>query len=101
MKYYRVTAYTMYCGEETTDYLATDDQWRLRTFAVDLCEENAAEWEPCFEDFEEQGYDSEEDWQEEYYGSCGTRIEEITKEEYIEGIKQTRPYMLSKENENG
>ena len=46
MKYYRVTAYTMYCGEEMTDYIATEDPEGLRQFAQNLCEDNAAEWEP-------------------------------------------------------
>ena len=83
MKYYRVTAYTMYCGEETTDYIATSDEEKLRSFGLNLAEENALEWEPCWVDYEEQGYDSEEDWQEEYFGSANFRFEEITEEELL------------------
>ena len=94
MKYYRVTAYTMYCGEETTDYIATDNEGQLRSFALHLAEENAMEWEPCWVDYEENGYESEEDWQEEYYGSCDARIEEITEEEYKEETNPRWPFEL-------
>ena len=94
MKYYRVTAYTMYCGEETTDYIATDNEKKLHSFGQDLAEENAMEWEPCWVDYKDQGYDSEEDWQDEYFGSANYRVEEITKEEYVKEITTVCPYKL-------
>lgn len=99
MKYYRVTAYTMYVGEESTDYIATDSEEKLRSFGLDLAEENAMEWEPCWVDYEDQGYDSEEDWQEEYFGSANFRVEEISEEEYKREIAPRWPFeLVKKEN---
>lgn len=99
MKYYRVTAYTMYCGEEMTDYIATEDEEELKAFAQNLCEDNAAEWEPGWGDYEEEGFDTEEEWQEEYYGTCGARIEEITEAEYKEETKSVWPFELVRKEE--
>ena len=94
MKYYRVTAYTMYVGEELTDYIATDSDEKLCEFANELIEENAIVWEPRWGDYEEEGFDSEEAWQEEYFASAGARIEEITEEEYKEETKPVWPFDL-------
>lgn len=97
MKHYRVTAFTMYVGEETTDYIATDSEELLRDFGLNLSEENALEWEPCWVDYVDHGYDSEEDWQEEYFGSAGYRFEEISEEEYKKEIAAVWPFELVKE----
>ncbi len=97
MKYYRVTAYTMYCGEEMTDYIATEDSEELREFTQSLCEDNAAEWEPCWVDYAENGYESEEEWQEDYYSSASATVVEITEEEYKEETKSVWPFTLVKE----
>ena len=45
-------------------------------------------------DYAEEGFESEEDWQDEYYGSCGTRIVEITEAEYKEETKPVWPFEL-------
>lgn len=97
MKYYRVTALTPYVGEETIDYIATDSNKELARFADTLCADNAAEWEPCFEEYAEEGYESAEDWADDYYSSCYTRIEELTEEEYNEETKPRWPFELVKE----
>lgn len=100
MKYYRVTAYTMYIGEEITDYIATEDEEKLREFANELQEETAWEWEPCWDHYEEEGFESEEDWQEAYFSSTGARIEEITEEEYNKETAPKWPFKLvKKEND--
>lgn len=96
MKYYRVTAYTPYCGEETTDYIATESNTELAKFADTLCADNAAEWEPGWGDYAEEGYETEEEWQEDYYSGCGTRIEEITEAQYKEETKPQWPFELVK-----
>ena len=70
MKYYRVTAYTMYCGEETTDYIATDSEEKLRSFGLNLAEENTLEWEPCWVDYEDQGYDQRTQGNERRAAQC-------------------------------
>ena len=99
MKYYRVTAHTMYCGEKLTDYIATESVEELQQFKQDLIEECAAEWEPCWTDYAEEGYESEEDWQEAYYGDCGATVEEITEAEYKEETKPVWPFELVRKEE--
>lgn len=96
MKYYRVTAHTMYCGEELTDYIATESEEELQQFKQDLIEECAAEWEPCWVDYAEEGYDSEEDWQDAYYSDCGATVEEISEEEFKQETKAHWPFELVK-----
>ena len=97
MKYYRVTAYTMYCGEKMTDHIATEDEEELRTFVQNLIEDNAAEWEPHWADYAEEGYESQEDWEDDYYGGCGATVDEITEAEYKEETKPVWPFELVKE----
>lgn len=84
MKYYRITAYTPYVGEELVDYIATDSEDKLHEFADELAQDCATEWEPCWDEYIDHGYNSEEDYQEDYYAQCGARIEEITETEYQE-----------------
>ena len=96
MKYYRVTAYTMYCGEVMTDYISTEDPEELQEFIQNLCEDNAVEWEPSWEDYAENGYESEEEWQEDYYSSVSATVVEITVEEYKEETKPVWPFELVK-----
>jgi len=94
MKYYRVIAYTPYCGEHMTDYIATDDEQKLQEFKQNLIEDNAAEWEPGWADYAEEGYESEEEWQEDYYAGCGATVQEISEAEYLEETKPRWPFEL-------
>lgn len=87
MKYYRITAYTPYVGEEMVDYLATDSEDKLHEFADELAQDYALEWEPCWDEYTDHGYNFVEDYQEDYYAGCGARIEEITETEYLEETK--------------
>lgn len=96
MKYYRVTAYTPYCGEHMIDYIATNDEEELEEFVQCVIDDNAAEWEPCWADYAERGYDSAEEWQEDYYASCGATVQEITEAEYKEETKSVWPFELVK-----
>jgi hypothetical protein len=99
MKYYRVTAYTPYCGEEMIDYIATDNEKKLMDFADELTYENAIQWEPCWDRYDEEGYNSEGEFQEAYYDHCGARIEEITEAEYKEETKPVWPFELVRKEE--
>lgn len=99
MKYYRVTAHTMYCGEELTDYIATESEGELIAFKESLMEECAIEWEPCWADYAEEGYESEEDWQDAYYSDCGAAVEEITEAEYEKETKPVWPFELVRKEE--
>ena len=76
-KYYRIISYTPYCGEEKYDYIATNDEKELYHFAQECCEENACEW------YDEEYYEDEE----EYFGECGYRIEEIDYKTWSEEVK--------------
>jgi hypothetical protein len=62
-------------------------------------EECAIEWEPCWVDYAEEGYDSEEDWQDAYYSDCGATVEEITEAEYKEETKPVWPFELVRKEE--
>lgn len=85
MKYYELTAYTGYCGEELTGYVAIEDgdEDTLTRHCDDLAYEVAGEWkEEHICDWKEDGYSSREEAEEDYYAGCGCSATEITKEEY-------------------
>ena len=52
--------------------------------------------EPCWVDYAEEGYDSEEDWQNAYYSDCGATVEEISEEEFKQETKAHWPFELVK-----
>lgn len=80
-KYYRVIAYTPYCGEEFTGYCAIKDgdEDRLHGFANVLIAENANEH---IHDHVEDLTNEEEC--EEFYEGCGVRLQEISYDTYME-----------------
>ena len=73
MKYYKVTCYTSYCGEENDYYFKTDDPAALAKF-IDEC---ADEWH---NEQVEEDYPNIDD----YYADCTYCWKLITKEEYEE-----------------
>ena len=77
MKYYKITCYTPYCGEENTYYFKTKDPAALAKFIDECVIENADEW---------HNEQVEEDYHniEEYYDDCTYCWKLITKEEYEE-----------------
>lgn len=77
-RYWRITVYTPYCGEDRTAYYAGTNEDNMHNFAQEVCDENAMEW--CDEETNEMyGYD-----EESYMGECGYTYEEISYEEYRE-----------------
>jgi hypothetical protein len=76
-KYYRITSYTPYCGEERYDYIVTDSERELHYFAQDCCESNAYEW------YDEEYVEDEE----EYFGECGYKVEEIDYQTWKEEVQ--------------
>ena len=89
MKYFEVTAHTGYCGEELVGYTAVKDEDEFHEFADDLMANCAAKWAPNFEsDYEDQGYESPEDYEESYLADCGCTYREVTKEEYDKAIAE-------------
>lgn len=85
MKYFELTAYTPYCGEELTEYMMaeSEDQMTKDGILDDLISDCVSSYmDPS--DYEDYGFESEEEWTEYYYEGSGVNIREITEEEYKE-----------------
>ena len=97
-KYYLVTAYTPYCGEEMEAYFSSCDEESLRAFGDELASDCAAEWaDHRIDSWEEDGYDSREDAEEDYYAGCGYRVREVPKEEYAKASVDDAYWVMRKE----
>ena len=96
-KYYLVTAYTPYCGEEMEAYFSSCDEESLRAFGDELASDCAAEWaDHRIDTWEEDGYDSREDAEEDYYAGCGYRVREVPKEEYAKASADDSYWVMRK-----
>lgn len=96
-KYYLVTAYTPYCGEEMEAYFSSCDEESLRAFGDELACDCAAEWaDHRIDAWEEDGYDSREDAEEDYYAGCGYRVREVPKEEYAKASADDSYWVMKK-----
>ena len=80
MKYYRITCYTPFVGEENDYYIATDSRKELERFADDCVYDNGNEW------YDELTLEEQDMTEEDYYADCGCYIEEIDKEEFEKHI---------------
>lgn len=83
-RYIRATASTYFVGQEQDYYkeFADDtDDLEIDKWACEKAQENADDWYGSM-DYEREGYESEEEWEEVFYSSSGYDWEEITKEEY-------------------
>lgn len=97
-KYYLVTAYTPHCGEEMEAYFSSCDEESMRAFGDELASDCAAEWaDHRIDDWEENGYNSREDAEEDYYANCGYRVREIPKEEYANAPADSSYWVMRKE----
>lgn len=97
-KYYLVTAYTPYVGEEMEAYFSSCDEESLRAFGDELASDCAAEWaDHRIDAWEEDGYDSREDAEEDYYAGCGYRVREVPKEEYAKASVDDSYWVMRKE----
>lgn len=76
MKYYRVTVYTPFCGEEADHYIKAESRGKLEEIAAELAYENGLEW--C----DDQVLEEQDMTEAEYFADCGYGYEEITLEEY-------------------
>lgn len=83
MKYFELTAYTPYCGEELTEYriAESEDQMVKDGILDDLISDCVSSYMDS-SDYEEYGFESEEEWTEYYYEGSGVDVREITEEEY-------------------
>lgn len=96
-KYYLVTAYTPYVGEEMEAYFSSCEEDSLRAFGDELASDCAAEWaDHRIETWEEDGYDSREDAEEDYYAGCGYRVREVPKEEYAKASADDSYWVMKK-----
>lgn len=97
-KYYLVTAYTPYVGEEMEAYFSSCDEDSLRAFGDELTTDCAAEWaDQRIDTWKENGYDSREDAEEDYYAGCGYRVREVPKEEYAKASVDDSYWVMKKE----
>ena len=78
MKYYEIHCETPYCGEDTYEYMKSDDYEKVRQYAWECCCSNADMW--ADEDQVGEDYPDIED----YYAECNYVITEITAEQYYE-----------------
>lgn len=82
-KFYKITAYTGFAGEEEVEYYSTANTRAVKQYANemmrDLAEHAAMEhyWRDAFDD------ESEDEYCERFYKSCGVCIDVISKEEYF------------------
>ena len=85
MKYFELTAYTPYCGEELTEYKIAESEEQMAKDGIldDLISDCVSSYmDPS--DYEEYGFETEEEWTEYYYEGSGVDVREITEEEYKE-----------------
>ena len=85
MKYFELTAYTPYCGEELTEYHMSESEDKLVADGIvdDLIADCVSSYMDS-SDYEDYGFDSEEEFSDYYYEGSGVDIREISEEEYKE-----------------
>lgn len=82
--YYRITAYTPYCGEEISIAVSASSDDELRKLGDELVEDCAGEFiYEHISDWKEDGYDTREEAEEDFYSGCCFKVEEITEEAYL------------------
>lgn len=77
-RFWRITAYTPFCGEEKIAYYSGTSEAKMHKFAQEVTEDNANEW---WDSTIEEDYGMDE---VEYYGECGYGFEEISYETFRE-----------------
>ena len=77
-RFWRITSYTPFVGEERVDYYAGRSEEKMLEFAQECCDENIMEWNDASI---YEAYDMNED---EYLGGSGFIVEEISYEEFRE-----------------
>ncbi len=82
-RYYRVTAYTPYCGEELTKYIVTEFEDELMRFAQGVLADCVSANIVRHSEFESYGFNDFQEWAEEYAEKSDVRIEEITLDEWL------------------
>ena len=75
MKFYKITAYTAYAGEETTTYFATDDERALAVEVNDRIFDNASKYESHHLDD-----NSTMDEISDYWNKTGAFVEEVKED---------------------
>lgn len=83
MRYFKIRAYTAYCGEEITEYYEAHNWDEAEDYGETLMFDNAENWFHAHED--EYGPEDTCPW-EMWVEDCGYEVEEITKEEFDENV---------------
>lgn len=77
MKYFKIYAYTCYCGEDITEYCEAKDLDEAEFHGETLMFDNAENWW--------HRHEEEYPW-EMWVEDCGYEVEEITKEEFDKNV---------------
>ncbi len=87
MKYFELTAYTPYCGEELTEYVKAVSKEELYTSGkVDNLIDDCVSSYMDSSDWESHNFESEEDFIDYYYEDSGVNIREISEDEYVKAL---------------
>lgn len=86
-KYYKITVYTGYYGEEECEYYSTADKKAVLQYAKQMRNEYAeqAAMEHYWRDAGE--WETEEEFYKRFRKQCGYRIDEISKDELLKQKK--------------
>ena len=88
MKYFMLTAYTPYCGEELTSFeIAEDEEELYLSGKADALINDCVDSYMDYSDWEDYGFESEEAWDEYYREGSGVDITEISKESYEDNTR--------------
>lgn len=83
MRYFMLTAYTPYCGEELTSFETAESEEELyRSGKADTLINDCIDSYMDSSDWEDYSFESEEAWDEYYREGSGVEIVEISKKSY-------------------
>ena len=86
-KYFYIKALSPYCGEELEDYVCgtAEDDPHIQKLMSDMLYEVANEWKDIHDnDWKDEGFNSYEEWEEDYNSRCHVFITEISYKTYLE-----------------
>lgn len=86
-KFYKITVYTGYPGEEEHEYYSSANYKSVKKYANDMLIDFAehAAMEHFWHDAEE--WENEEHFYERFFSHCGYEIVEVPKKEYFDQVK--------------
>ena len=83
-KYLRIDVHTYYLADDACFYLTVGDDLNdeeIERWACEIADEYAED-RYVWSDYEYQGYETEDEWEDTYFSNCGYKWEKISREEY-------------------